>query len=115
MAGFGVRSEVSYVVSRVERRLVNTSNFLNQGGKRHLVNSVLSSMATFYMCSIKVPIEILNKIDMCRRHCLWRKVTRPKMKGGLGVIKLRVQNEVLLLKNLHNFFNKVDLPWVHLI
>jgi hypothetical protein len=37
------------------------------------------------------------------------------MKGGLGVIKLRVQNETLLLKNLHKFFNKEDLPWVHLI
>jgi hypothetical protein len=43
------------------------------------------------------------------------KVTRAKMKGGLGVIKLRVKNEALLLKNLHNFFNKVDLPWVHLV
>jgi hypothetical protein len=37
------------------------------------------------------------------------------MKGGLGVIKLRVHNEALLLKNLHKFFNKADLPWVHLI
>jgi hypothetical protein len=45
----------------------------------------------------------------------WKKVTRPKMKGGLGVIKLRVQNVALLLKNLHKFFNKADLPWVHLI
>jgi hypothetical protein len=45
----------------------------------------------------------------------WKKVTRPKMKGGLGVIKLRVQNEVLLLKNLHKFFNKANLPWVHLV
>jgi hypothetical protein len=35
--------------------------------------------------------------------------------GGLGVIKLRVQNETLLLKNLHKFFNKAYLPWVHLI
>jgi hypothetical protein len=44
----------------------------------------------------------------------WRKVTRPKMKGGggggLGVLKLRVQNETLLLKNLHKFLNKADLP-----
>jgi hypothetical protein len=82
------------------------------------------------MCSIKVPIEILNQIDKYRRHYLWnggdingreaslvawKKVTRPKMKGGLGVIKLRVQNEALLLKNLHKLFNKADLLWVHLI
>jgi hypothetical protein len=37
------------------------------------------------------------------------------MKGGLGVIKLRVQNEALLLKNLHKFFNKANLPWVYLV
>jgi hypothetical protein len=45
----------------------------------------------------------------------WKKVTIPKMKDGLGVVKLRVQNEALLLKNLHKIFNKADLPWVHLI
>jgi hypothetical protein len=42
-------------------------------------------------------------------------VTRQKMKGGIGVIKLRVQNDALLMKNLHKFFNKHDLPWVNLI
>jgi hypothetical protein len=26
-----------------------------------------------------------------------------------------LQNEALLLKNLHKFFNKVDLPWVQLL
>jgi hypothetical protein len=59
------------LVTRIERRLVNTSIFLTQAGKLQLVNSVLSCMATFYMCSIKVPIEILNQIDKYRRHCLW--------------------------------------------
>jgi hypothetical protein len=42
-------------------------------------------------------------------------VTRPKSKGGLGVIKLNVQNDALLMKNLDKFFNKRDLPWVQLI
>jgi hypothetical protein len=45
----------------------------------------------------------------------WKLVTRPKTKGGLGVIKLRVQNDALLMKNLHNFFSNEDLPWVMLI
>jgi hypothetical protein len=26
-----------------------------------------------------------------------------------------MQNEALLLKNLHKFFNKADLPWVQLL
>jgi hypothetical protein len=53
-------------------RLTNTSIWLTQGGKLEMVNSVLSSMPTFYMCAIKVPIEILNQVDKYRRHCLWK-------------------------------------------
>jgi hypothetical protein len=60
------------MINRVERRLVNTSIFLTQGGKLQLVNSALSSLPTFYMCAIKVPITIINQIDKYRRHCLWR-------------------------------------------
>jgi hypothetical protein len=33
-------------------------------------------------------------------------VTRPKLKGGLEVIKLNVQNNALLMKNLDKFYNK---------
>jgi hypothetical protein len=34
---------------------------------------------------------------------------------GLRLIRLRLQNEVLLMKNLDKFFSKADLPWVKLI
>jgi hypothetical protein len=37
-----------------------------------MVNSVLSSLPTFFMSTMKVPIEVLNQIDIYRRHCLWR-------------------------------------------
>ena len=42
-------------------------------------------------------------------------VCRPKNKGGLGVINLKIHNKALLLKFLHKFYNKVDVPWVHLL
>jgi hypothetical protein len=45
----------------------------------------------------------------------WNRVTRPKSEGGLGVLKISVQNDALLLKNYHKFFNRLDLPWVHLL
>jgi hypothetical protein len=45
----------------------------------------------------------------------WKMVARPKSEGGLGVINLRLQNEALLMKIWNKFFNKADLPWVHLI
>jgi hypothetical protein len=118
------------LVERIERRLVSTSILTSQGSKLQLVNSVLSSLPTFYMYSIKIPVEILNQIDKYRRHCLWRgsdlnarkpplaawkSVTRPKRKGGLGVIRLRVHNDALLMKHLHKFFSKDGLPWVQLV
>jgi hypothetical protein len=31
------------------------------------------------------------------------------------VLDLTTQNEVLLLKNLHKFFNRHDIPWVNLV
>jgi hypothetical protein len=42
-------------------------------------------------------------------------VCRPKAKGGLGIINLKIQNKCLLLKHLHNFYNNADLPWVRLV
>ena len=39
----------------------------------------------------------------------------PKDKGGLGILNLKVQNEAMLLKFLHEFYNQQDIPWVSLI
>jgi hypothetical protein len=46
---------------------------------------------------------------------VWKLVTFPKAKGGLGVIRLRTHNEALLMKHLHKFYSRNDMPWVHLI
>jgi hypothetical protein len=67
-------------VHMVERRLLNTSMFLTHGGKLLIVNSVLSSLPTFFMCSIKVPIDILEAgvvvMLMIRcPHSSWRILT----------------------------------------
>jgi hypothetical protein len=45
----------------------------------------------------------------------WKMVTKPKLKGDLRAINLRLQNEVLLMNNLHKFFNRDDFPWVKLL
>lgn len=45
----------------------------------------------------------------------WELVCIPKDSGGLGVLNQYTQNESLLLKYLHKFFNKMDIPWVPLV
>lgn len=83
------------------------------------------------MCTLRLPPRIVEYLDKLRRTCLWRKQTKdgvkcsslaawdlvcqPKDKGGLGVLNLKLQNQGLLLKHLHKFYNKCDVPWVDLI
>jgi hypothetical protein len=94
-----------------------------------MVNGVLSSLPTFYMGKLKLPPIVVRQIYKYRKHCMWRGAdlnarkpplaawnlaTKPKKMGGLGIINLHTQNDALLLKNLHKFYNRVDCPWVNL-
>jgi hypothetical protein len=112
------------LMDKVKRQLTGISSMLTHAGKLQLVNSVLSSLPTYTMCSVMVPIEVLEFVDKAR-SCMWRnsesngknkpmvawrKGTRPKKKGGLGIIRLRSQNEALLIKHLNKFYNKEDIP-----
>jgi hypothetical protein len=118
------------LISKCERRLISTSRFLSQAGRLQMTNAVLSALPTFHLCTFKMHKTVLHQIDKYRKHCLWRgadinaktppkvawdSVCLPKSEGGLGVLQLEIHNEALLLKNLHKFFNKDDIPWVHLI
>jgi hypothetical protein len=82
------------------------------------------------MCTIKLPKGVIENIDRARKQCLWRGnsaekkggnlvawpvVQQPKVKGGLGILNLRLQNDALLMKQLDKFYNKMDIPWVNLI
>jgi len=40
-------------------------------------------------------------------------VILPKEEGGLGVIDLRKKhNQASMIKNIHKFFNQLDIPWI---
>ena len=117
------------LVDRMERRLTASSAMLNQGSRLQLLTSVLSSMPIYFLCSLDIPIGIIKQLERIQRQCLWHGnsdtpkqslatwelVCRPKDKGGLGIINLQLQNQGLLIKHLHKFFNKEDIPWVSLI
>jgi hypothetical protein len=124
-------AELMPLVDRVERRLTSTAIWLTYGGRVTFINSALSPLIIYALCVLKIPLQIIEFIDRARRHCLWRKtedrdektyslvawdlVCQPKNKGGLGIMDLKVQNQGLLLKFLHKFFNKQDVPWVMVI
>lgn len=118
------------LVQRVERRLICTSKFLSQARKLEMVNTVLTSTVMFHSCILKLHKGVIKKINRYRKHCLWHgsdinsnkppkatwaMVCLPKREGGLGVINLSTHNDALRLKFLHKFFNRADIPWVHLV
>jgi hypothetical protein len=45
----------------------------------------------------------------------WKLATRTKRNGGIDIINLATQNDAFLLKNLHKFYNSLNIPWVKLI
>lgn len=122
--------DLSPIMDRVERKLAVCSTWLSFSGRLQMVNSAITPVLTYTLCTIKVPKGFIENIDRARKQCLWRgsdpearggnlvawpNVMKPKDKGGLGVINLRLQNDALLLKQLHKFYNKEDVPWVKLI
>jgi hypothetical protein len=46
--------------------------YLNYGSKLRMMNYVLSSLPIFFLCSLKVYLWVINKVDKYRRHCLCR-------------------------------------------
>jgi hypothetical protein len=124
-------AELMPLVDRVERRLTSTAIWLTYGGRVTYINAALTPLLIYALCVLKIPLQLIEFIDRARKHCLWRKtedmeektyslaawdlVCKPKKKGGLGIINLKVQNQALLLKYLHKFFHKHDIPWVMLV
>jgi hypothetical protein len=117
--------EYSPLLNKIKRRLSGVSNFLSYNGRLILVNSVFSALPTFYMCSLKLPLQVIKQIDVYRKHCLWSKgdinrkgsclvaweiACKPKDQGGLGIIDIKSENIALLLKYLGKFYNKADTP-----
>ena len=45
------------------------------GGKLSLLNSVITSLAIFALCTLWLPAKIIELIDKIRRKCLWTKKT----------------------------------------
>ncbi|XP_073361690.1 uncharacterized protein [Aegilops tauschii subsp. strangulata] len=119
------------LVCKMVRRLTATIAMMSYGGRLSWLNASVTSLLVFDMCTLKFPPKLIEILDKIRRRCLWTKKTeqgdkcnslvawelvcKPKSKGGLGVINIKIHNEALLLKFLHKFYNKLDVPWVNML
>jgi hypothetical protein len=115
------------LVDRIERKVFSSFMLISYSGKVTLINSILTFIITFSMCSLQLHPKILEHVEKFRRHCLWMRkgqdgeekhsslaswdmVCGPKENGGPRILNLKIQNQGLLLKYLHKFYNKEDTP-----
>lgn len=77
-----------------------------------------------------IPVTVVNQLNSYLRNCFWRKygtqdrgevliawttACQPKENGGLGILNIETHNKALLMKHIHKFLNKENIPWVNII
>ena len=65
--------ELMPLVCSLERRLSATLNMVSYGGKLSLLNSVITSLIIFAICTLRLPTKIIELLDKIRRKCMWIK------------------------------------------
>lgn len=95
------------LMNRIERMMMGINRLLSYTGRLIMVNSVLSALPTFYLCTFIFHKGVIDQIDRYRKYqlwcngdmnkkggCLvaWEVACRPKDQGGLGIIDLQAQN-----------------------
>lgn len=58
------------LICRIERKISASSPFLSYAGRLELVNSVIYSLPTYFMCSLKLPVTVVEIINKHRKNCL---------------------------------------------
>ncbi|KAM0018703.1 putative RNA-directed DNA polymerase [Helianthus debilis subsp. tardiflorus] len=85
---------------------------LSSGGRVTLIKSVLESLPVYFFSLYKAPKAVIDKLERIMKRFLWSgnenvnkinwvawdRVTLPVKNGGLGIHKLMVVNDTLLLK-----------------
>lgn len=115
------------ICTGIERNLLGITSMLRYYGTFLLVNSLITSLPMYYMTTIEIPGPIMEQVDKYRKYGLWsgrditktgkcrvawKKAIRPKEDGGFSILDPKVQNKALLMKFLHKFYNRLNIPWV---
>ena len=58
--------DLTPLMDRIERKLVSCSNFLSYSGRLQMINSAIMPITTYAMCSIKLPVGVIDNIDRVR-------------------------------------------------
>ncbi|KAL4391418.1 hypothetical protein AHAS_Ahas03G0243100 [Arachis hypogaea] len=102
---------------------------LSFAGRCTLIQSVLSTIPSYCMQTMKIPTAVCAKMDKIYRDFLWRssdeerkvhllnweKICKPKEEGGLGIRRAQETNQLFLMKLAWGLIHKRDALWVQVM
>ena len=118
------------ILEKMERRLVSWKRlYLSKGDKVTLIKSTLSSLRTYFLSLLPIPVKVAKRMEKLQRDFLWTdvgddhkihlvnwsKVSRPVKNGGLGIWCLRRFNFAFLAKWLWRYGLENDVLWRRVI
>ncbi|XP_019150554.1 PREDICTED: uncharacterized protein LOC109147346 [Ipomoea nil] len=120
----------SGILERVQNKLAGwRSRTLSLAGRQVLAQSVLSTISYYSMQTMPTPAGIIDSIEKQIRGFLWGSsegskkihlvswdvVTQNKLRGGLGIRKLKEMNQAFLAKLGWRMLHEKDSLWVQLL
>lgn len=105
------------------------ARFLSLPARSLLIQTVMAAIPAYVMQCVALPVSLCNKLDAVQRNFLWgdtderkkihlvswKKVTKPKNQGGLGLTTSRTKNLGLLTKLSWDFINKPNALWAQVL
>ena len=90
---------MNFLAKKMEQRLAGRKRlYLSKGGKVTLIKSTLSSLPTYFLSLLPIPVKVANRMEKIHRDFLWSgidapnvplvewaKVCMPVQNGGLGI------------------------------
>jgi hypothetical protein len=115
------------LVEPVQRRIDKLNGpTLSISGRMIMLDSILNALPIYYMRVFLLPQGTIDRIitytcqflwrenkSFSDGHCLvtWQALTLPKKRGGIGILDLKAQNDVLLLRWLWTIHTYHNSPW----
>jgi hypothetical protein len=106
------------VIEKMEARLAGWKRlYLSKGGRLTLINSILSSLPTYFLSLFPIPVGVANRLEKLQRDFLWggigdefkfhlinwRTICSSKVSGGLVVRNMVMFNKTLMGKWLWRY------------
>ncbi|XP_061346036.1 uncharacterized protein LOC133291743 [Gastrolobium bilobum] len=128
--GRHIKADYGAIKDRIRSKLDGwKSHCLSFAGRVTLVKSVIAAIPSFHMQNGLLPVTFCDEIEQIQRAFIWGdqdsrrrahlvawdQMYKPKDRGGLGIINLRLQNEAYIHKLAWKVLTKKDDLWVKIL